>query len=55
MLVLMEEAAQAVASTDVEVRDRVWVGDRLGQWFRWSGVRDSSMGSVSVVVPLVLV
>jgi hypothetical protein len=27
MFVLMEDAAQAIASTDVEVRDRAWVGD----------------------------
>jgi hypothetical protein len=32
MFVLMENAAQAITSTDVEVRDRVWVGDRFGQW-----------------------
>jgi hypothetical protein len=30
MFVLMEDAAQAVASVDVEVRDRGWIGDRLG-------------------------
>jgi hypothetical protein len=30
MFVLMEDAAQEVASVDVEVRDRGWIGDRLG-------------------------
>jgi hypothetical protein len=32
MSVLMEDAAQAITSTDVEVRDRVWIGDRFRQW-----------------------
>jgi hypothetical protein len=32
MFVLMENAAQAITSTDVEVCDRGWVGDRFGQW-----------------------
>jgi hypothetical protein len=30
MFVLMQDAAQAVASADVEVVDHVWIGDRLG-------------------------
>jgi hypothetical protein len=30
MLVLVQDAAQAVASADVEVGDRVWTGDRFG-------------------------
>jgi hypothetical protein len=38
----------------VQIRDRGWIGDRLGQWAHWSGVRDAPMGSVAVVVLFVL-
>jgi hypothetical protein len=30
VFVLMQDAAEAVASADVEVVDRVWIGDRFG-------------------------
>jgi hypothetical protein len=32
MFVLVEEAAEAIASADVHMRDRGEIGDRLGQW-----------------------
>jgi hypothetical protein len=47
-------ATQAVASADGEVRDRGWIGDRIGQWLQRAGVRDAAVGSVSVVVLFVL-
>ena len=31
MLVLVEDAAEAVASSYVEAGNRVWIGDRRGQ------------------------
>ena len=54
MFILVQYAAQAVTSVDVELCDLVWIGERLGQWMEWSGVRDASMGPVGVVMPLVL-
>ena len=54
MFVLMEDAAEAVTSTDVKVRDRVWISARLRQRVRRSGVRDPPMGPMGVVKPLVL-
>ena len=55
MFVFAKDAAQTVTSTDVEACDRVWIGDRIRQRILRPGVRDSPMGSVGVVVPLVLV
>ena len=54
MFVLVEDAFEAIAPADVEVRDLVWAGDRCGLRVQWRGVRDSSMGSMGVVVPFVL-
>ena len=54
MFVFVDDAAEAVASADGEVRDLVWIGDRFGQWLQWSGVRDAPVGPMFVVVPLVL-
>jgi hypothetical protein len=28
----VEDAAETITSTDVEAGDRVWIGDRIGQW-----------------------
>jgi hypothetical protein len=39
MFVLMEEAAQAITSTDAEMYDLVWVGDWLGRRMQRSSVR----------------
>jgi hypothetical protein len=32
MVVFVEQAAEAIASTDVQVCDRGWIGDRVGEW-----------------------
>nr|WP_246017337.1 hypothetical protein [Micromonospora pisi] len=45
----MEDAAEAIASSCVEVCDLVWVGDRCGQRVEWSGVRDALVRAVPVV------
>jgi hypothetical protein len=54
MFVFVEEAAGAVGSADVRVGDGGWVGDRLGEAARRSGIGDAPMGPVRVVVPLIL-
>jgi hypothetical protein len=54
VFVFVQDAAQALTPADVEVRDLVWIRERFGQWMEWSGVRDSPMWPVLVVVPLVL-
>jgi hypothetical protein len=55
MFIFMNDAAEEVASADVEVRDRARVGERFGEWAQGSGVRDAPMRPVRVVVPFVLV
>jgi hypothetical protein len=54
MFVFIEESAEAIASTDVQVGDRGLLGDRLGERAQRSGVREAPMGPVRVVVPLIL-
>ena len=49
MLVLVENAAEAVASSYVEVGHLVWISDLLGERGQRSGVRDVLMRLVSVV------
>jgi hypothetical protein len=49
MLVLVEDAAEAVASADVKTGGGVQVRDRCGQCAQWPGVRDSLMRPVRVV------
>ena len=49
MLVLVENAAEAVASSDGEVGQLVLVSDRRGQWTHRAGVRDALMRPVFVV------
>jgi hypothetical protein len=44
MVVFVEESGEAITSADVQVRDRGWVGDRLGERAQWSSVRDAPMG-----------
>jgi hypothetical protein len=46
MLVLVEDAAEAVASVDVEAGGSVRPGDRRGQRTQRTGVRDSPMWPV---------
>jgi hypothetical protein len=31
MFVFVDDASESVASADGEVRDRVWIGDRIGE------------------------
>src|SRR4051795_12741930 len=49
MLVLVENAAEAVASSDVEAGRHVWISDPRGQRGQRTGVRDALMRPVSVV------
>jgi hypothetical protein len=49
MLVLVENAAEAVESSDVEVGHLVWISDWRRQWVQRSSVGDALMRAVSVV------
>jgi hypothetical protein len=49
MLVLMEDAAEAVASADVKTGGGVQFRHRCGQCAQWPGVGDSLMRPVRVV------
>jgi hypothetical protein len=49
MSVLMEDAAEAVASADVKAGGVVRFGDRRGQRVQWPGVGDSLVRPVGVV------
>jgi hypothetical protein len=49
VLALVESAAEAVASSFVEVRHRVWISDRRGQRELRPSVGDALMRPVSVV------
>jgi hypothetical protein len=49
MSVLVQDAAEAVASMDVEMGELVGVGDRFGQWAERSGACESAVGPVLVV------
>jgi hypothetical protein len=55
MLVLVENAAEAVASSYVEMGHLVWISDRRGQRAQRSSVADALMRPVSVVELLELV
>jgi hypothetical protein len=52
--VLVEDAAQALPFSDVQMRDLVRFGDRRGEWVEWSGVGDAAVGPVPVVEGFVL-
>jgi hypothetical protein len=56
MLVLVEDAAEAVTSVDVQMGNPVRIGDRFGQRREWPGVRDALMrvpfGNSSLLVRL---
>jgi hypothetical protein len=54
MFILMEDAAEAVMSVDVQVSELVTVDDRLGQGGEWSGVEDAPVRAMLVVVAFVL-
>jgi hypothetical protein len=49
MFVLVEDSAEAVASSYVEAGDLLRIGDRRGQGVQRAGIRDALMGPVSVV------
>ncbi len=53
MLVRAENAAEAVASMDVQLGEPIRVGNRFGQRGEWSGVRDALVRPVLVVEGLV--
>jgi hypothetical protein len=54
MSVLVQDAAEAVASMDVEMGELVGVGHRFGQWVERCGARESAVRPVLVVKRLVL-
>jgi hypothetical protein len=54
MFIVMEDAAEAVTSVDVQVSEPVDVDDRLGRGREWSGVDDAPVRAVLVVVAFVL-
>jgi hypothetical protein len=49
MFVLVEDAAEALVSSYVQVGDLVRIGDRRGQWIERAGARDALMRPVAVV------
>ena len=49
MLVFVEDTAESIASSYVEVDDPARICDRRGQRVQRAGVRDALVGSVSVV------
>lgn len=49
MFVFVEDAAEAIASSDVETGYVVRVSDRCGQRVQRAGVRDALVWAVSVV------
>jgi hypothetical protein len=49
MLVLVENAAEAVGSADVQTSDAHRIDDSCGQWVQWSGVGDALVGPMAVV------
>jgi hypothetical protein len=46
---LVEDAAEALVFSYVQVGDLVRIGDRRGQWIERAGVRDALMRPVAVV------
>src|SRR6185369_4700444 len=54
MFVLMQDAAEPVATADVERGEPVRIGDRFGQRLEWYGVRDALVRPVRVGERLVV-
>lgn len=54
MFVLVEDAAEAIASSYLKAGDPVRIGDRRGQGIQGAGVRDALMGPVQIVEALEL-
>jgi hypothetical protein len=53
VLVFVNDAAEAITSAYGEVRDLAWIGNWFRQPMEWSGVGDSPVWPVGVVVPFV--
>src|SRR5436309_2223139 len=49
MVVLVQDAAESISSSDVQPGELAGVGDRFGQWFERPGVGDALVGTVLVV------
>lgn len=49
VFILVQEAAEVIASADVQVCDCGWIGDRLGERVQRPGIRDAPMRPVRVV------
>jgi hypothetical protein len=49
MLILVEDAAEALASSYVEAGYLVWIRHRRGQWVQRASVGDALLWAVSVV------
>jgi hypothetical protein len=49
MIVLVEDPAKPLVSSDVQVGDLVRISDRRRQWTQRPGVRDALVGPVVVV------
>jgi hypothetical protein len=49
MFVFVQDASEAIASSDPEPGYLVWFGDQDGQWVQGSGVREALVRSVAVV------
>jgi hypothetical protein len=49
MVVLVEESAEAVVSSYVQVGDLVWISDRWRQRAERPGIGDALVGSVLVI------
>jgi hypothetical protein len=43
MFTFMEDAAEAIASANVQMRDRGRIGDRHREWVHGPGIGDASM------------
>ena len=54
MVVFVQCAAEAVASSDVQAGDLAGIGERFGQRAQWSGVGDALMRPMLVVEVLEL-
>src|SRR4051812_13268822 len=54
MFVFVEESAETIVPADAQTCDRGGTGDRLRQRIQRPGVRNTPMGTVTVVVPFVL-
>jgi hypothetical protein len=55
VFVLVQDAAEAVAAVDVQVREAVRVGDRFGERREWPGIGDALVRPVRVIEDLELV